>query len=163
MPSAERHLSGTHSRISCRVQLIATPKRDTKFVARVTDTSRSRKGLTTRFRDRQNRISRDTISDITQVTPCWCRNGVLEKHGIPQVPLEEIERKKESVRNRFTKLLLDSIRIDLTLAALAAIRTNASEPFIRSHPTVTLKINCPPSERYLRNFTTFTGLKKLSR
>lgn len=98
MSYAERHLFGTRRRISCRVRLIATPKRDTEFVARVTGTSRSRKGPTARFRDRRNCISRDTISDITRVTPYWCRNGDLENRGISQVLLEEIERKRERVR-----------------------------------------------------------------
>lgn len=104
MSPAERHLFGTHRRISCRVRLGATPKRGTEFVARVTGTSRSRKGPTARFRDRRNCISRDTISDITRVTPYWCRNGELEKRGIPQVLLEEIKRKKESVRNRYVRV-----------------------------------------------------------
>lgn len=198
--SFEHHLSGTHRRIFRRV-LIATPKRGAEFVARVTGTSRSRKGPTVRFRDRRNCIFRDTISDITRVTPYWYRNEELEKRGLPQVLLEEIKKKKKSVRTgiysysllrfflslkakvgssrffhllvhtfalyflkcSFTKLLLDSIQIDLTLIALSAIRIEASEAFIRSHSTVTLKINCPPSERYSRNFTTFTGLKNLSR
>ena len=99
-----RHLFGTRRRISCRVRRGATPRRDTGFVARVTGTSRSRKGPTARFRDRRNRASRGIISDATRVAPYWCRNGYLENHGIPRLLLHEIERKKERVRNRYVRV-----------------------------------------------------------
>lgn len=99
--SSEHHLSGMHRRIFRRVRLIATPKRGAEFVARVTGTSRSRKGPTVRFRDRRNCIFRDTISDITRVTPYWCRDEELEKRELPQVLLEEIKKKKKSVQNRY--------------------------------------------------------------
>lgn len=90
------HLFGTHRRISCRVRFVATPKRgSTVFVARVTGTSRSRKGPIARFRDRRNCIFRDTISDITRVTPYWCRNGELKK--IPQVLAWGDKKKRKRV------------------------------------------------------------------